>query len=347
MSDLRIAYIGPGSGTSLHRARAMERLGHSVTIIDPWAWLGSSPLVARWLWHMGGAGVGLVIDRRIRREVVRARPDIIWIDQGPFLGRRLLRGLRVLRRPIVNYTIDNPFSRLHHRRFRRYRRAIPELDLLAVVRETNVEEARAAGARNIVRVWMSADEVAHSPRRLSSAQQQVYSSEVAFVGTWMPERGPFLAALIRRGVPLSIWGDRWQKAPEWSLLQTCWRGPGLFNEDAYAAAIQSAKVCLGLVSAPAGDLHTTRTMEIPALGGLLCAQRTSEHLSLYDEGREAVFWSDAQECGTACLELLKDQSRREQIAAAGYQRALLNGHFNEATVGSLIDVALSSFSRQG
>ncbi len=347
MSGLRIAYVGPASGTSLHRASALERLGHAVTIIDPWAWLGSSPLVARWLWHTGGAGVGLMIDSRIVREATSARPDLIWIDQGPFLGRRLLRALRGLGRPIVNYTIDNPFARLHHRRFRRYRGALSELDLLAVVRTTNVREAQAAGARNVLRIWMSADEVAHRPRRLTSDQQRAYSSDVAFIGTWMPERGPFLAALIRRGVPLSIWGDRWQRAPEWPLLRTYWRGPGLFDDDAYAAAIQSAKVCLGLVSTTNGDLHTTRTMEIPALGGLLCAERTSEHKSLYDEGREAIFWSDAQECGTACLELLKEQSRRDQIATAGYQRALQNGHFNEAILGSLVEGALSSFAQQG
>ena len=319
----------------------VERLGHAVTIIDPWAWLGSSPLVARWLWHTGGAGVGLMIDSRIVREATSARPDLIWIDQGPFLGRRLLRALRGLGRPIVNYTIDNPFARLHHRRFRRYRRALREVDLVAVVRVPNVQEAQAIGARNVVRIWRSADEVAHRPRNLTAHQRSVYASEVAFIGTWLPERGPFLAGLVTRGVPLSIWGDRWHRAAEWALLRTHWRGSGLVDDDAYAAAIQSAKVCLGLVSTTNGDLHTTRTLEIPALGGLMCAERTTEHMSLYDEGSEAVFWSDVDECASACFDLLRDDTRREQLATAGRTRALRNGTFNEAVLAHLIEVALT------
>ena len=345
MSGLRIAYIGPASGTSLHRARAMGRLGHAVTIIDPWAWLGSSPLVARWLWHTGGVGVGLVIDRRVVREVTSARPDLIWIDQGPFLGRHLLHALRGLGRPIVNYTIDNPFARLHHRRFRRYRQALREVDLVAVVRAPNVQETQAVGARNVVRIWRSADEVAHRPRNLTADQRRVYASEVAFIGTWLPERGPFLAGLVRRGIPLSIWGDRWQRAPEWTLLRTYWRGPGLFEDNSYAAAIQSAKICLGLVSTLNGDLHTTRSIEIPALGSLFCAQRTSEHLELYEEGRDAVFWTDADECAANCLTLLRDEARRHLIAKSGHERVLRNGHLNERVLASVVDMALASHTR--
>lgn len=339
---MHIAYIGPAYGTSLQRARALERLGHRVTIVDPRSWLPGSAWVDRWLWHTGGIGVGLAIDDRIFREVARVRPDLVWIDQGPFLGRALLHRLRGLRSPIINYTIDNPFSSLHYRRFRRYRQALREVDLLAVVREKNVEDARAAGARRVVRVWMSADEVAHRSRRRSLDRHRAFESDVVFVGTWLPERGPFLAALVRQGVPLSIWGDRWQKAREWATLRSHWRGPALSDDDSYAAAIQSAKVCLGLVSMRNDDLHTTRSMEIPALGGLLCAQRTPEHSALYEETQEAVFWSDADECAAACFALLRDQTRRESIAERGYLRAIQNNNFNEPTMAWLIGLQVSA-----
>ena len=338
---MRIAYIGPAHGTSLHRARALERLGHELTIVDPWSWLGASPWIDRWLWHTGGVGVGLAIDDGIFRRTTHVRPDLIWIDQGQFLGRSLLQRLRRLGRPIINYTIDNPFSRVHRRRFRRYRQAVREVDLLAVVRESNVEEAHTAGARRVVRVWRSADEVAHRPRSLTRQQHQAYASDVTFVGTWMPERGPFLARLVERGVALSIWGDRWHRAAEWHTLRPYWRGPALNDDDSYAAAIQSAKVCLGLVSARVGDLHTTRSMEIPALGGLFCAQRTSEHLDLYEEGSEAQFWADADECAAACRQLLADEPRRRQLAASGRARALRNRNYNQPVLASLIETALT------
>lgn len=181
--------------------------------------------------------------------------------------------------------------------------------------------------------------MAHTPRVLSEDQGSQYASEVVFVGTWMPERGPFMAELIKWGVPLSIWGDRWHKSKEWALIKPHWRGPGLYDDESYASAIQGAKICLGLLSKGNRDLHTTRSMEIPALGGLLCAERTSEHRELYEEGLEAVFWKDAADCARQCLALLADELRRQAIAAAGHTRALHNGHYNERVMAKILNAA--------
>lgn len=338
--SLRIACISPATGTSLHRVQAMERLGHTVILIDPWSWLGHSIWVSRWLYHTGGIGVGPLIDQRIVFEVAQARPDLIWVDQGPFLSKRLIKRLHALSVPIVNYTIDDPFNGRDGLRFRRYRAALPEYDSLAVVRAPNVAEAQALGARAVIHVYMSADEVAHHPRELTDAQRQRFASEVAFIGTRMPERGPFMAELIKRGVPLSIWGDRWHKAREWPQIAAHWRGPGLYQDEDYAAVIQSSRICLGLLSKGNRDLHTTRSLEIPALGGLLCAERTDEHRAMYEEGIEAVFWNDAAECAEQCRALLADEPRRKAIAAAGHARALRNGHYNERVMAEILDAAM-------
>ena len=120
--------------------------------------------------------------------------------------------------------------------------------------------------------------------------------------------------VVRRGVPLSIFGPVWRKAREWPLLQPHYRAEYL-DGDSYAYAVQCAKVSLGMLSKGNRDLHTTRSMEIPALGGLLCAERTEEHLALYRDGEEAMFWSDSAECARACQALLADEPRRQRIAA--------------------------------
>lgn len=332
---MRISYIGPNSGTSRHRADALRRLGHAVTLVDPWDVLGRSRWVGRWLQHAGALGVPLLIDDPIFRRVRLSEPELIWIDQGAFLGPGLLQHLRSLSAPIVNYTIDDPFGGRDGLRFRLYRKALPYYDVIAVVREVNVREARDRGARNVVRVWRSADEVAHRPRVLGPQERRRYAGDVAFVGTWMPERGPFIAHLIKLGVPVSIWGNRWHKAPEWLTLKPHWRGPGV-DDERYATVILSARVVLGLLSNGNRDLHTQRSMEIPALGAVLCAECTSEHLSLYKDGVEAVFWSTAEECAAACRRLLADDAYRQSVARAGRERLQRNGHYNERVLAGIL-----------
>ena len=149
----------------------------------------------------------------------------------------------------------------------------------------------------------------------------------------------FRSRLIELGVPLTIQGGQWQKAPEWPRLQKHWRG-GAIEGDDYARAIQCAKVNLGLLSKGNRDLHTTRSLEIPALGGLLCAERTPEHLAMYDEGAEAAFWSDADECAATCQSLLADDARRQRIAQAGQRRHWRNGHQNETVMQALLSLAI-------
>ena len=153
---------------------------------------------------------------------------------------------------------------------------------------------------------------------------------MAFVGTWIRGEGRdrFLLDLVDRGIEVAIWGGRWQKAPAWRRLQPYWRGGALAGRD-YVAAMQGAKLTLGMLSKGNRDLHTTRTLEIPYAAGLLCAERTSDHLHLYKEGVEAVFWNDAEECAAICHRLLKDDSTRERIRNGGFARVRQNKVGNE------------------
>jgi spore maturation protein CgeB len=329
---VKILYIGEDAGTSRHRANALCRNGHVVHILDPRSlFIGlrqCQRIIDKWVFETGGLFLETFVSHRIQRKVTNTDYDLVWVNGGELVGPELVQALRRFGARIVNYNNDDPFGDRDRNKWRVYRRAVRFYDLVVVVRESNVKEAYRLGAKRVLCVYMSADEVAHAPRALRSEDEKQWSSEVAFIGTWMPERGAFLARLIELGLPISIWGDRWKKAIEWSTVGPYWRGPGL-ETDAYAKAVQHSKICLGLVSKGNRDLSTTRSFEIPYLGGLLCAERTTDHLELYVEGDEAVFWSDADECAEICKQLLQDAKTRKRIAASGRIRAIQNGHLNQ------------------
>lgn len=339
---MKISYIGSSKGTSAHRAKALERLGCSVRVIDPNDWMKPHPALSAYCYKTGAFAASWFIERQIIQRVSEEKTDVFVVNQGEYLGPSLVRKLSSIA-PTVNYINDDPFGGRDGLRFRRMLRSVREYDALVVVRQVNVQEALSLGAKNVRRVFMSSDELVHAPLRARNApKKQGLESKVSFIGTWMPERGPFLAKLIDLGVPLSIWGGGWQKAPEWCRLKGHFRGPQLDSDEEYAAAVESAEICLGLLSVGNRDQHTTRSMEIPSLQGLLCAQRTEEHLDLYNEGQEALFWDSAEECASICMKLLQDKPRRDAIALAGYRRALRNGHFNEQVMQQVIELALSS-----
>lgn len=333
-----ILYVGGDIGTSRHRAAAFRRLGFNVCVIDPTAFFAHSRLIDAWVWRTGGAFLQSFIRRKICETIRDRQFDFVHVDTGELIGPSIVREMKSRFGTIINYNNDDPYGRRDGWRWRQYLRAVPFYDLIVVVRQCNVAEAYARGACKVLRVPMSADEVAHAPRPIREEDRRKWASDVLFIGTWMPERGPLFARLIDLGVPLSIYGSRWQKAPEWPILRSQWRGGELLGDD-YAMAIQCAKVSLGLLSKGNRDLSTQRSFEIPLLGAVLCAERTSEHSDLYREGEEAVFWTSPEECASKCMQLLCHEEYRKEVAMNGRRRCLQNNTTNEAVLGKVLHIA--------
>jgi spore maturation protein CgeB len=336
MNPLSILYIGANAGTSRHRALALQRLGHDIFIVDPFALLPRNRLAGLWAWKTGALFLEDFMRRRVLASIPNTGFDVVLIDGGDLVGPALVQELKRRFGAVASYNVDDPYGGRDGRRWNLYLQSVPFYDLVVVVRESNVTEAFAQGASRVLRVHRSADEVAHSPREISELDRQKWASEVLFVGTWMPARGPCLARLVELGVPLSIYGNRWSRAAEWPVLRQAWRGPGLEAEDDYSRAIQCAKVNLGLLSKQNRDLTTTRSFEIPHLGGVFCGERTSEHSDLYRENEDAVFWSSPEECATECVRLLGDGELRSRLAASGRRRCLQNGTTNEKVMAKII-----------
>ncbi len=336
--SLTIIYLGPISGTCLDRANALRRLGHAVEHLDLRQFLPKTAWVDRITWRMGGNLIAPWLMRNLSEKLNGKQFDLCYVDGGEWVTPKVISLLNLYAKKVINYNIDDPLGARDGARFKAYQQSLPYYDLNVVVRQENIAEAEVLKVKKIMRVYRSADEVSHASRELTEKDHQTWDSAVLFLGTWFPERGPFLLALAQLGVPLTIRGPNWHKAPEWPQLKKFWKG-GAIEGDDYAKAIQCAKVNLGLLSKENRDLHTTRSLEIPALGGLLCAERTSEHIAMYNEGQEAVFWNDAEECAEMCRFALSDENRRQAIAQSGHLRVKKNGHYNEAILTTILNAS--------
>lgn len=340
---MRILYLGNDHPllTSAHRANALRRLGHDVTHLDPekvlprWRYLVSFNVRTGYRLYAGK------VRRALFREIGDREFDLVWVDCGAALGPAAYVGFRRRGWKVINYNIDDPFGDRDHRKWDLYRQAVRHHDLTVVVRNENIPEAKSLGARNVLRVFRAYDPVAHSPVAMSPDEQARWSSEVVFVGSWMPERGPLMVRLLDLGVPLSIWGDHWQKASEWGRLRSAIRGAAVYGAD-YVKPIQCAQIALGLLSKGNRDLHTTRSAEIPYVGGaVFCAERTAEHTQMFTDGTDALLWSTPEECAAHCRALLASPGRRAAVAAAARRRIEFLGLSNDSLAAAILRAGMS------
>ncbi|ACK49954.1 hypothetical protein Msil_0985 [Methylocella silvestris BL2] len=342
---MKILYLGPEEGTAIQRIDAFRRLGHDVFVADVGLPLDSLPapmaLTDAWIFRTGCLGLDWIAERWLFQHIADKTFDVAFVDHGDLVNASSVRRLKKIAKVVVNYNQDNPYVPRDGRKWRLFLDALPYYDLVVTPRHSSVGPAKQAGARRVLEVRFAADEDVHRPISLSDADQSRFAAKVAFVGTWMAERGPFMLRLIERGVPLRIYGPRWNKAAEYDAIRAH-VALGPLNGRDYVKAISGASIAIGLLSKGNEDLHTTRSLEIPAIGTLFCAERTSDHLEMYKDGEEAIFFDGPDECADLCLSLLQQPGRIREIAEAGRRRVRENGDFNEALLSKIVNAALEA-----
>jgi spore maturation protein CgeB len=341
MQPLKILYVGPNDGTSRHRFRSLIRLGHDLELVDPFQAFAGSSFMSAWGFKTGYLGLEGRITQHVLNSLRSDRYDIVWVDNGETVGKHLASELKCRCGKIINHNLDNPFTGRDGARWRLFLSALPVYDLFVTPRRSSQIAALEFGVARAIEMMQSADEEVHQHMTLVGEERRTLGSEVVFAGTWMPERGPFMKRLLERGVPLRIYGPRWTKAPEYEALRSIVTSRGL-DDAMYVKIISGAKIALGLLSVGNNDLHTTRSLEIPAIGTPFCGPRTTDHQQLYRDGIEAVFFDTADECADLCLGLLQDEEGRQALGAAGHQRALKNGRFNERICRDILSCVANS-----
>ena len=142
-------------------------------------------------------------------------------------------------------------------------------------------------------------------------------NDIIFIGTWFPERGVFFKRLIEMGLNLKIYGHRWDKDKNYEFLSTNIKlGP--VSDKLYIKLIQSSKIALNIPSQGNQDDISGRSIEIPAIGTLLCAIRTKRHEKVFIENKEAIFFKNEKECYRKCKNLLLNVSKLNKIAHRGH-----------------------------
>jgi len=322
-----INYIGLlwEGGTCLDRKRALEQLGFHVQGFDVTGYRGRSRILAsiEGRLHFGPNVM------RLNRDViafVNSRPNarIIWFDRATWIWPETLQAIkRITRAMLLHYTPD---PQLLFHRSRHFNACIPIFDAVITTKRYEVDLYKQRGAKKIIVTWQSFDRDRFYPR----PPRPEYASDVTLIGHYERHYARVASAARKADARVSIWGPGWLRAhARQGALKACVKGDGLWGEE-YAAALSSARIGLGVLSKWVPERHTTRSVEIPASGSMLLAERTEEHQELFQEGREAEFFADLEELRDKISYYLRNESLRARIATQGRERCTQGGYDNVA-----------------
>jgi len=146
--------------------------------------------------------------------------------------------------------------------------------------------------------------------------------------------------LAKSGINVRVWGPNWKNA-KMKHQNLLIENRGLWKDD-YKKAICSFDINLCFLRKGNRDSHTSRSIEIPACGGFMLAERTTEHLTLFEEGKEAEFFETDEELLGKIKYYLSHQQERKRIAIAGYNRCLKSEYSNSARLKIMLKKIMES-----
>lgn len=345
---LRILSIGGFSGlgesnTCLQRDRILQRFGevdHVDTTLVP---INFQYRLRNKLFQYG---IPLSLpdlsgaNRLIRDLVSNKKYDIIWIDKGIVINERTFKTIKhyAPKATLIGYSPDYMCAR--HNQSKDFLASLKYYDIYVTTKSYAVNELRALGCRNVYFVGNSYQEGFHKPYVLTSAEEEKYGCDVGFIGAWEKERSDSIEFLAKHGIKIKIWGSS-----EWEDI--CQKQENLrfagreLHDECYCKAICGCKISLCFLRKMNLDLQTTRSVEIPACGSFMLAERTTEHIAMFEEDKEAAYFSSDEELLQKCRYYLEHDDERRQIALAGHIRCVNSGYSNQDRIRTIIDYALN------
>ena len=245
--------------------------------------------------------------------------DVIWVDKAIFISPQVTKQLKSLAKKLIHYTPDTAFK---GNRSKCFYRSLSFYDFVLTTKSfEKADYLKYIKKEKLMFIPQGFDKNVHYPRHTFQQKER----KVLFIGLYEPSRGDVIKALLNHNIKVEISGKNWmsfinaQNSANLKFL-----GEGLFN-DAYAKAISSAHLSLGLVSKLFPELHTTRTFEIPACGSVLVTERNTETTQFFNED-EVLFFSNEEDMVDKISKLLLDDEALQQIAQKGHHRATTSGY---------------------
>jgi spore maturation protein CgeB len=283
------------------------------------------------------------------------KPDVVLIWEGICIWPQTIDKMKHCTRLVTSYYADNPFGNYNRDYAKRYKikgnillskivvyekgfffrrhvanfiKAISSYDIHFVPRVENIDEYKRAGAREVYLLYRYYTPEFHHPMKLTEDDRKRLGSNVIFIGHFEPDhRTECLEALLDTGINVRLFGTGWNRYLSKKLEKALGRSIKPLYGDEYVKAICASKMALCFISKLNTDTSTTRCFEVPACGALLLSERTNELKDeLYEEGKEAVYFSDKVELVERVKMLLSHPEKRKAIAMAGHKRCLSSGY---------------------
>ena len=278
-------------------------------------------IVNKIAFRIGIKGIYKTINDELRKQILEIRPDVLFIFKGMEIFPESLIWARSKGVKIYNYNPDNPF--LFSGRGSGNSNITASIGLYDAHFTYNLKvKSEMESSFNIPTYWIpfgfDLSEIVYD-----SLMLEAEINKICFVGNPDRYRIRFLYELAENGFIIDLYGVNWQRFIQHKNIIV---HPPVFADKMWSI-LRKYRVQLNPLRIHNLDSHGMRSFEIPAVGGIMLAPRTSEHQMLFTEGKEAFYYSSTEEAMTQIGKLLSlNLEDAEKIRTNARLRSVSSGY---------------------
>jgi spore maturation protein CgeB len=320
---MKILLVGNPGGTNVADSLlfAARQMKHEVSLVPATDAFRASDLRRRISWHLLGHKPPRLnaFSQRVLSDARAFQPDILIATGLAPIDAASLNELSGIRR--VVFLTDDPWNR--HFSAKWFFDALPHYDTVFTPRRANIEDLRAHGCTDVRFLRFGYD-----PRHFHS-DPQTKTVDGFFAGAADAERTAFLTPILNGEFNVQLAGDFWAKQPA-----TRDYAAGHFDPAELRRGTARARVNICMVRTANRDGHVMRSLEIPAVGGAMLVQDTSDHRDLF--GDDVLYFDSPTGLESQFRLLMGDSALRESLAAAVHQRIVDGKHTYRDRLAALL-----------
>lgn len=333
---MKLLFVGPlwDGSTAKHRCDAFRSLAGVTTIsVDSLDRPAKASVLDRIRHRLKLPKDKTQLNRRVLDAVSKHRPEFVFVDSSRVLSRSTIRNVKRDPGCVVAFYSPDDVSQSHNSS-RQLESCDRLWDVFFTTKSFNVSELTARGVRKPVLIGNAYAPHVHRPysREEVGSEHEVF--DVVFVGTCENARLGSLNALAAKGFSVVAYGNGFDGRAMHHKISL---RPPAYGE-AYARALHTGKVALCFLRRLNRDRITTRSIEIPACGRPMIAEKTDEHDAHFLDGVEYVGFTDDEGLNVAVKALLVDTRARQNVADRGRMRCLAGKYSTDNRAAEMFGV---------
>jgi spore maturation protein CgeB len=315
----RLLLVGQDGNTHIGASflRAGREMDLEVAFLDVRAAWSTSRIRTAFDWRFRGHRPSRLSEfsRHVVRQCEEFTPDYLLTTGAGPVDQSALRRIGALGIRRINFSTDDPWNPGQYAPW--FMRSLCEYDAVFSARRSNLDDFRRHGVRNVKYLPFGFDPYLWMPDQQDD-RSDAPLCDVLFVGGADRDRAPFVTALSRAGLRVAVFGGYWSRYVSSTVLDM-----GLGDAGAIRRATRAAPVSLCLIRRANRDGHVMRSFEIPAIGGCMLAEDTTEHREIFGKDGDRVIYFDTEvPMVDRARELLANVALRQQLAERAHTHIL-------------------------